>query len=339
MNECFPIDAVYLWCDGDDPAFKKEKEMRQREVGYVLPPNSVDALLADYLSDQNRYESHDELKYSLRSLEKCAPWVNHIYIVTNKQKPKWLKETERLTIVDHSEFIPKDLLPTFNSATIEQYIINIKGLAEHFIFLNDDMFFYRETPKEIFFERGKPIVYTREPWKRDFVDTKSIREAQENTTPYIKSVLNGYRMMCEHRGTFVDFCLPTHSIDAYSKSILKAIFKEYPETYERNVHPFRNTDEIVRAFWILEMAYFHGCSRKIDKAPKSLIQRFLAALGLFKTYTYEFQSGKKTYERFVKDMERVKPYHFCCNNLSGKKAERTMKYLQNLFPEKSSFEI
>lgn len=43
-----------------------------------------------------------ELRYSLRSVEKFAPWVRHIYIVTNGQLPYWLDlESSRVTIVTH----------------------------------------------------------------------------------------------------------------------------------------------------------------------------------------------------------------------------------------------
>ena len=43
-----------------------------------------------------------ELRYSLRSVEKYAPWIRNIYIVTNGQIPSWLKvDHPRLTIVSH----------------------------------------------------------------------------------------------------------------------------------------------------------------------------------------------------------------------------------------------
>ena len=41
-------------------------------------------------SSLRRFTDWEELKYSLRSLEKYAPWVRHVYIVTNGQIPSWL---------------------------------------------------------------------------------------------------------------------------------------------------------------------------------------------------------------------------------------------------------
>ena len=50
----------------------------------------------------NRFEDNEELRYSLRSVETHAPWVRHIYLVTNGQIPSWLNlDNPRLTIVTH----------------------------------------------------------------------------------------------------------------------------------------------------------------------------------------------------------------------------------------------
>ena len=38
----------------------------------------------------SRYRDNNELRYSLRSLAKFAPWIRHVYIVTNGQIPYWL---------------------------------------------------------------------------------------------------------------------------------------------------------------------------------------------------------------------------------------------------------
>lgn len=39
--------------------------------------------------DSNRYRDNQELRYSLRSIYRYAPWVRRIYIVTNGQVPNW----------------------------------------------------------------------------------------------------------------------------------------------------------------------------------------------------------------------------------------------------------
>lgn len=50
----------------------------------------------------SRFEDNEELRYSLRSVERHAPWVRHIFIVTNGQIPSWLNlDNPRVTVVTH----------------------------------------------------------------------------------------------------------------------------------------------------------------------------------------------------------------------------------------------
>ena len=55
-----------------------------------------------------RYVQFDELKYALRSVNQFAPWFHHIFVVTNNQRPKWLIDHPKISIVDHKDIIPKD---------------------------------------------------------------------------------------------------------------------------------------------------------------------------------------------------------------------------------------
>ncbi|XP_019747944.1 N-acetylglucosamine-1-phosphotransferase subunits alpha/beta-like, partial [Hippocampus comes] len=55
-----------------------------------------------YSLTANRFEENGALLYSLRSMEKHAPWVRHVYIVTNGQIPSWLNlQNPRVSIVTH----------------------------------------------------------------------------------------------------------------------------------------------------------------------------------------------------------------------------------------------
>ena len=91
----------------------------------------------------SRFADNEELKYSLRSVEKHAPWVRNIFIVTNGQIPSWLNlDNPRLKIVTHEElFLNESHLPTFSSPAIESHIHRIPGLSQKFIYLNDDVMF------------------------------------------------------------------------------------------------------------------------------------------------------------------------------------------------------
>ncbi|MFJ6214287.1 stealth conserved region 3 domain-containing protein [Streptomyces sp. NPDC092296] len=141
----FPIDVVYTWVDGSDPEWLRRRAQAAGEAYHAEAANAA------------RYLSRDELKYSLRSLRMNAPWVRNIYLVTDDQVPRWLDTSvPGLKVVSHKEiFSDPSVLPTFNSHAIESQLHHIDGLAEHFLYFNDDMFLGREvTPQDFFHASG-----------------------------------------------------------------------------------------------------------------------------------------------------------------------------------------
>ncbi|MEU8244490.1 stealth family protein [Actinoplanes missouriensis] len=137
----FPIDVVYTWVDGNDPAWQRKRAQVTGETYH-----------AESASDA-RFLSRDELRYSLRSLHANAPWVRNIYIVTDEQTPPWLDSSApNLHVVSHKEiFSDPGVLPVFNSHAIESQLHHIDGLAEHFLYFNDDMFIGRPLAPQAFF--------------------------------------------------------------------------------------------------------------------------------------------------------------------------------------------
>jgi len=116
--------------------------------------NSTDGTNADEedVGSANRYRDSEELRYSLRSLVKNAPWIRRIYIVTDNQIPYWLNlENERVSVISHEEiFLNKSHLPVFSSPAIEANIHRIPGLSKQFIYFNDDVFLGSKTHPEDF---------------------------------------------------------------------------------------------------------------------------------------------------------------------------------------------
>lgn len=139
------IDFVVLWVDMDDPRWRADFE---KYSGRVRESNSTSAA---------RFRDHGFLKYWFRGVEKFAPWVRRVHFVTCGQKPEWLDETNpRLNLVNHSDYIPEQFLPCFNSGVLESFLHRIPGLSEQFVFFNDDFFLTAPTPPERFFRDGKP---------------------------------------------------------------------------------------------------------------------------------------------------------------------------------------
>lgn len=138
----FPIDVVYTWVDGDDPEWNAA---RQARGGDDTRPEA---------GGQARFRSRAELLHSMRSVHLFAPWVRTIHLVTAGQRPDWLAEHPQVRVVDHRDILPPDALPTFNSQAIETALHRVPGLAEHFVYLNDDVFLGRAARPELFFSPG-----------------------------------------------------------------------------------------------------------------------------------------------------------------------------------------
>lgn len=145
-----PIDVVIPWVDGDDPAWRKERAR-------YTPAANADGR-------EERYRDWDNLQYVFRGIETFMPWVNQVHFVTCGHLPKWLNVAcprinttcPKLHIVRHEDFIPAEFLPTFNANTIELNLHRIPGLAEQFIYFNDDMFPLQPMRPERFFRNGLP---------------------------------------------------------------------------------------------------------------------------------------------------------------------------------------
>lgn len=144
------IDFVIFWVDGSDPAWLDGWNAAKRQAGEGDDASTI------------RIRYWNNLHYWLRGVERFAPWVRKVHLVTWGHLPEWLNtEHPKLNVVRHEEFIPAAYLPTFNSLTIGMNLHRIAGLAEQFVVFNDDMFLLRTCRPEDFFRRGLPCDMAR----------------------------------------------------------------------------------------------------------------------------------------------------------------------------------
>lgn len=148
----FPVDAVITWVDASDPAWRRRRDRAAAGVTGSAPVDHA----------ENRYRDRGELRYCLRSIAAHAPWIRRVFIVTDDQTPPWLAgDHPQVTVVDHRElFADPAGLPVFNSHAIESQLHRIPGLAEHFLYFNDDIFLGRpQRPQNYFLSSGLPKVF------------------------------------------------------------------------------------------------------------------------------------------------------------------------------------
>ena len=224
----FPIDVVYTWVNGTDPAHTAKRTR-------YLPPDST-----EHAAGANLFQDNDELRYSLRSLAACAPWVRRVHIVTDGQRPAWLRKAcPGLAIVDHREIIPSEYLPTFNSHVIEAYLHRIPGLAENYIYCNDDFFLTATAyPGDFFTCNGLPHLFM--DWR------KSRREGYGRAqTPHARSWWNTRAELAKRGVTAIPDFVTAHG--PYPQTTRNArdafhFFEDAIAGFSRN--KFRTADEM-----------------------------------------------------------------------------------------------
>ena len=224
-------DFIYLWVDGNDP---KWLEKKRRHGG-------------DAISSIGRYVDNQELKYSLRSVEKHIPWIRKIFIVTDNQTPKFLDtKHSKIEIVDHTEIIPKEYLPSFNSSVIEHFIHNIPNLSEHFLFSNDDIFLNADVTSNFFFQDGLPIMrMLKDPIIREKLFLKRLLNLKINT--YRLAIENAYKLFRKKYNIFYPV-KEHHNIHAFLKSDYKIVMDEVfkKELKHMYANRFRHKSDIHR---------------------------------------------------------------------------------------------
>lgn len=320
------IDMVYLWCDGNDPNFKARKN-KYLGIDRISDDN-------EEATGEERFFDNEELRYSLRSLEKYAPWINHVYIVTDRQIPRWLNlNYEKVSIIDHSQIMPREVIPCFNSAVIEYFLPFIPNLSEKFLYGNDDMFFGGDVLPKDFFEKEKPIVRVKKV---------RVGKLEEYSTlhvyNYYGTVLNSLVLL---NNTYKkhEYYELHHNIDAYTKSAYMEALKRYDAELKQCIYNrFRSANDLQRILLNLDMVYSDKAILKIVTDPRPWRQR----LHFFKKIYWESYCGEDTSTKARKKIIKYSPKLFCINsgeNCSREAKIKAKEFMESLFPNKTKFEI
>jgi hypothetical protein len=337
------IDLVYLWVDGSDENWLAKKTSALEKAGKNLSASSKRTA---------RWENNDELRYSLRSAEKFAPWINHIFIVTDSQTPKWLNlENPKITIVDHKEIIPNEKLPLFNSNAIEMFLWKIPDLSEYFIYANDDMFFGKEVQPNFFFDNNdNPIVIMKER-HRIFsnLDDQTPVNHRLFTIKTARTIKFVYKQLAiKYNLSF------KHAIEPIRKSYMAKNFKLLEQQLmQTTITPFRDVNNLTRLIMPLfdnakgqntiVLNWRTGPQRIVYKHNKdTILTRFFHQLLWLSATIFIFVQYDCYDKRWnlVRNIKKHQPTLFAINDFSDKKSsfKHASKLINNMFPSKSEFE-
>ena len=322
----FPIDLVYLWVDGNDPKWRAKRN-RYMDVGGDFAQQGL---------VEGRWAENDELRYSLRSIELYAPWINHIFIVTDGQTPSWLDTSNpRISIVDHSDILPAEALPVFSSNAIASCIYKIPGPSEHAIPGNDHTLLNAPTQPETFFRTdGTPIVRVKH-------NRFNRRKAHERGN-YPQMLKRMQDMVVEQSGKKI-FHAPHHNFDAYRRSDFEyCVALMQPAWNATSFHRFRHDDDMHRSF----VSYYTIATKRAEMRKVRRHNRTKGIIAYIKSIiNNSYSADSRCFSIIHPDYDAIlckyNPLMFCINDnerATDNDRQRVKEFLRRKFPNKSSFE-
>lgn len=308
-----PIDIVLPFYNDSDE--KWHNVMHE----YMVKENTNDRQVIG----EERYRDWENAKYWFRCIDENCKWVNKVFVLvaSESQIPKWLdKNNSKLRIVLHEEFIPKELLPTFNTMTIELFISRIEDLSDNYVYCNDDYFFLNPTTETMFFVDDKPVYRSNESKLEKFDD--GYLNSSDGT--FYSCLNNGIEFQLKTLGNKAKWYSLDHIPVAHKKNFENSVLRE-------------NYDMFVKA---------NSYSRFRNKNNYSN-HVFVCLYRDLNPY-YKFDYINSYYVTIKKDInfnEHANCKMVCFNDTEQLSSEdfeevknRMLEFFKNKFPKKSSFE-
>jgi len=328
------IDFVVSWVDMNDP---KWQETFARYSGRIdNRRNEV---------SEARFRDYGLLKYWFRGVEKFAPWVRNVHFVTCGQHPEWLDTAHpKLRLVSHEDYIPERFLPTFNSSVIEVHLHRIPGLAEHFVYFNDDFFIINDIGEQRFFVDGVPndiaafrsnfgfslwnkcLKNNIELINRRF-DKREVlaRDRDKWLHPSYGSKARLTRLLAGY-GKFITLRTP-HNAQPYTRTTFEEVWAyAEKELMEMSANRFRSakdyTQELFRT-WQICRSNFHPYNTYRDTKMFPLLFRTKKAVRAIREQAYSLVC--------LNDNEHIRDFEGTVRDVTAA--------FDSILPEKSGFEI
>lgn len=339
------IDIVLPWVDDSDPEWKKERDK-------FLPKG-----ITGNSNNSQCFRDWDTLRYVFRGIECYMPWVRNIHFITCGHLPSWLnKNNPKLKIHIHRDYFDaKSALPTFSSHPIEMNLHNIPGLAEKFIYFNDDTLVVKPIGPERFFIKDKIIDYLvfdipRYGWLYDHLRIKEVFGyicRNDITTINKKYPWNNLAKMRQE--LFYDISY-TKS-DKLRNRLLTTLgfYKWIKINHNPQAFLLSNVKKCVEEFNDIVMHTSEHRFRTTEDVNQYLFRFYTLAKGDFIPHYFndDFCVVLSSVERYNKERSNLFEKTFVCLNDSSFLKENDYpilkrlvdKDLEEIFPSKSSYEI
>lgn len=256
----FPIDVVYTWVDTNDAKWQDERNFWGK---HVKGENSSDRF-------PETHDTSEEIRLSIQSILAFAPWVRKIFIVTSlNQRPNLGPGLDsRVLCVSHEQLFP-DLthLPTFNSHAIESHLHQVPGLAEQFMYFNDDTYLGNVVyPTDFFTPQGQPIFRTSKLHSKLLNLRRSLPLPDP---PNLIAHVSAWHNLCAKFPT--EIFMPIHQMVPLNQHICHQAHKLYPEWLETtSLNKFRYKTDLPPIGLFLNVGLTTGeCTLQTPRKIKS----------------------------------------------------------------------
>lgn len=327
------MDFVVTWVDDSDPEWREEL--------YKYKSNTIN-------DDQKvRFRSWDNLHYWFRGVERFAPWVDKVHFVTWGHIPSWLNiNHSKLNVIKHTDFIPEEYLPTFNTRTIELNLHRIEELSEEYVLFNDDVFLIDNVYEKDFFVDGKPCDM---PILKPF-----------DISEYSKTILNDLIFINKHfdiKMSIVNQLSKWINIkygnSIFSNLFFMFLFKSYHIAF-RDFHiALPSRKKTLSLLWDLEYEVMHKSAinrfRDYDTVNNYVQRYWNLASNEFHPFNFKklgsrFQVKDNNYKEATRFIDIQKKPIICVNDDESLENFKTVKdninrAFENLLSSKSKFEL
>lgn len=326
-----PIDFVVPWVDDSDPDWIHSRSLHKHAATGVSDTRDI------------RFRDWGMFKYWFRGVDKFAPWVNKIHLVTYGHIPEWLNiDHPKLNIVRHEQYIPDKYLPTFSSHTIELNMHRINGLADKFVYFNDDLFIINRISPGTFFTNGLPndsavldaldgggfkliLINDVRIINSIYMKRQSMQQAPLKwfNPKYGMNLVRNFLLLPWSKFTgFYNYHMPNSFLKITLEEVWSHAYEELDATCMRKFRSDLDVNQYLFRYWQLAKNLFHPVSKQ--------------------RYGHFLRVGVDPLEDVIGTVKRSRKSFVCINDhapdIGKHDLQRIVDTLNQRFPERCSFE-
>lgn len=274
-----------------------------------LPRRTPKLRALSLLPFRRRFASYGLFPYWWRALEANYADITqvHLLLMQPSQYPAFLKPDDpRIVVHYHDEFMPKRILPCFDSSSIELCAIHNIPLSSTFILANDDMYFNQPCTDADFAQGDRPL--TRIAYKDKY-----------GTGLFQCALANGHRLVSQYFKRDCPCYAWHHLFQVYQDAFCKQFLSDNWAYIEKHLGQVRHPGD-TNHMCLMMAQNLVGISLDSPAFP----------------YTGYYECPRL---RNIPYAELMQHKAICLNDVDTRGIDIARTYLEYRYPHKCSFEV